>query len=568
MKPNSTAPARPKSLFIRVSDRISANQAAPDDDVLAEVMGGPPQAKAPKTAPGATEAVVAAQWGVISGVLADNALYDAVRQLVDPQDLPDSVARLVFKEIGDLLEGRVEGVSVADAVTVCSRPGMSAFVDVNRLRKAAEQAFADAGYPGFPAIPEGEIKAAREALAGKVLGYARIVRDAISEIQLQSAARKVQAVVDGDHSVEERTREVTRILESAAERQERGAGIVTVGDAAQLAIAELRERAARGDALPGATTGIRDLDTVIGGLQPGQLIIIAARPGVGKTALAMSMALAGAEGAFGQEPKAAVFVSMEMGPKELSHRALARIANIPSTKIRMAALDDGEWEGLLTAAETLKHLPVTFTDKPGLDIQGLRALCRSLHREGRLDALFVDYIQIMRGNPKVNREQQIAEISRGLKLLARELSIPVVALSQLNREVEKRVNKRPLLSDLRESGAVEQDADVIMFIHRDEMANPESVNRGVAEVIVGKQRAGPLADVRVAYSSETTTFYDIGDSLSGGEVAVPVTRRAEPTLPGEAPYELPAGRDPFSAAEAEHRGRGRAGRTDRNAALF
>ncbi len=210
---------------------------------------------------------------------------------------------------------------------------------------------------------------------------------------------------------------------------------------------------------------------------------------------------------------------MEMKAKELSKRALAIVSEVDSHALRIGALSESDWEAVVSAAEYLKTLPFDVVDLPSVNLSALTNLCRRLHREGKLKLLIVDYLQIMEtsGSKNSTREQEVAALSRGLKKLAMALGIPVIALSQLNRSVETRITRRPQMSDLRESGAIEQDADVIMFIHREAAADGASMLEGTAEVIVEKQREGPTGVVTLGYAKNNTRFYNIKASTFGAE---------------------------------------------------
>ncbi len=259
----------------------------------------------------------------------------------------------------------------------------------------------------------------------------------------------------------------------------------------------------------GAVTGVPshflDLDNYTAGFQPSDLIIIAARPSMGKTALALNIAFNAAY----EKPNVPVaFFSLEMSKEQLVRRLLSSVGQVDASQIRRAAFLTGqEWAELQEAAGKLLDCPIRIDDTPAATVLEIRAKCRRLKAEGKLGLVIIDYLQLMRGRADVpSREQEISEISRSLKALAKELHVPVIALSQLNRRVEERPNKRPQLSDLRESGAIEQDADVILFIYRDELYREDSPDKGTAEIIVGKQRNGPTGKLKLAYRDKFTRF--------------------------------------------------------------
>lgn len=272
------------------------------------------------------------------------------------------------------------------------------------------------------------------------------------------------------------------------------------------------------DVVTGVTTGYRRLDTLTAGLQPSDLIIVAARPSMGKTAFALCMAL---HAAVEQEVPVAVF-SLEMSKEQLMQRMLAAWGKVDLSRLRRPSqLTDEDWQRLYAAADVVSRAPVYIDDTPALSTLELRARARRLKAEKGLGLVVVDYLQLMRTSRRTDsRELEISDISRSLKGLAKELDIPVVALSQLNRKVEERGDKRPMLSDLRESGAIEQDADVIMFVYRDDVYKyqkpSERPAQGVAEIIIGKQRNGPVGAVELAYLSPFTAFEALAPDWTPG----------------------------------------------------
>jgi replicative DNA helicase len=263
-----------------------------------------------------------------------------------------------------------------------------------------------------------------------------------------------------------------------------------------------------GDAITGLATGLSDLDVLTTGLQPADLIIVAGRPSMGKTTLAMNMA----EHVAINAGKPVLVFSMEMPGDSLAMRMMSSLGRIDQHRLRTGKLDDNDWPRVTSAVHMLSEAPLFIDDTPALSPTELRARARRLVKEhGPLGLIVVDYLQLMKvtGFKADNRTAEISEISRSLKALAKELHVPVIALSQLNRGLEQRQDKRPMMSDLRESGAIEQDADLICFIYRDEVYNEESPDKGCAEIIVAKQRNGPIGKVRVAFLGQYTRFEDL-----------------------------------------------------------
>lgn len=270
------------------------------------------------------------------------------------------------------------------------------------------------------------------------------------------------------------------------------------------ALDRISAASSQNSSITGLATGFRDLDFKTSGFQPSDLILIAARPSMGKTAFALNI---GAHMAFRERRRVAIF-SLEMSKEQLANRLLAQEANIDATRLRNGRLKDSEWERLVQGADVIGKSNLVIDDTPGISVPELRSKCRRMKLEGGLDCILVDYLQLMSGTGRRSdsRQQEISEISRGLKEVARELHVPLIALSQLSRAVEQRPDHRPVLSDLRESGAIEQDADVVIFLYRDDYYNKDSERQGIADVLIRKQRNGPLGDVELVWLPEYTKF--------------------------------------------------------------
>ncbi len=260
--------------------------------------------------------------------------------------------------------------------------------------------------------------------------------------------------------------------------------------------------------ITGVSSGFSDLDNLTAGFQGSDLIILAARPSMGKTALALNIAFNAAyPKKRDHDPVPVAFFSLEMSKEQLVRRLLSAEGQVDASNLRRAFLSNEEWRNLQEAAGVLIDAPIYIDDTPAASVLDIRAKARRLKADGKLGLVVIDYLQLMRGRADAaSREQEISEISRSLKALAKEMKVPVIALSQLNRRVEERPNKRPQLADLRESGAIEQDADVILFIYRDEVYREDSPDKGTAEVIVGKQRNGPTGKVKLHFRAKYTTF--------------------------------------------------------------
>jgi replicative DNA helicase len=300
----------------------------------------------------------------------------------------------------------------------------------------------------------------------------------------------------------------SRIFRIGEEGSRGGAGFQPMDKLVQALIDRVQELEANGsEDVTGIRTGFYDLDRMTAGLQKGDLIVLAARPSMGKTAFALNIA----EHVAVQEGLPVAVFSMEMGASQLALRVVGSLGRIDQQHLRTGRLRDDEWERLPEAASKLSEAPMFIDESPGLNPAELRARARRLARQygGTLGLIVIDYLQLMSGSSNSsdeNRATVLGEISRGMKGLAKELQCPVLALSQLNRSVETRPDKRPMMSDLRESGAIEQDADVIMFIYRDDYYNKDSKEPGVAEIVLAKQRNGPVGTVKLTFLKPLTRF--------------------------------------------------------------
>ncbi len=345
--------------------------------------------------------------------------------------------------------------------------------------------------------------------AANIVAYADIVRERSVLRQLIDTGTEITGDAyqpEGRGSqelLETAEQKVFRIAESGSRGRK---GFVPARAAAKEAFQILASRYENRGQITGMPTGYTDLDEMTTGLQPSDLIIIAARPSMGKTALALNMA----ENAAMRTKKAVAVFSMEMSSSQLAFRLISSLGRINQQHLRTGELSEEEWPRVTSAITQLSDTRIFIDDTPALSPGELRARARRLKREHDLGLIVIDYLQLMQvpGN-KENRATEISEISRGLKALAKELNVPIIALSQLNRSLEQRTDKKPLMSDLRESGAIEQDADVVMFIYRDDYYNQDSPDKGVAEIIVSKQRNGPIGTVRLAFLGQFTRFENL-----------------------------------------------------------
>jgi replicative DNA helicase len=436
---------------------------------------------------------IEAESSVLGGLLLDNGAWDRVGDLLVDGDFYRHEHRLIYSSIGALVNA--------------SRPADVITVHEHLQSQGKSDEVGGLGYLNSLAqfVPS----------ASNIRRYAEIVRE-------RSILRKLVAASDeiATHAFNPQGKPVDRILDEAEQKifniGEEGSrmkqGFQSMDSLAVALIDRVQEMANNPNDITGVPTGFHDLDRMTSGLQPGDLVVLAARPSMGKTAFAINIA---EHVALNEDLPVAVF-SMEMGASQLAVRIVGSIGRIDQGHLRTGKLSDEEWPRLTEAIEKLRNVSLHIDETPGLTTSELRANARRLSRQcGKLGLIVVDYLQLMSGSSGSegdNRATELGEISRGLKMLAKELQCPVIALSQLNRGVEQRTDKRPMMSDLRESGAIEQDADIIMFIYRDDYYNKDSKDPGVAEIIIGKQRNGPTGTVRLTFLKPLTRF----ESLAAG----------------------------------------------------
>jgi replicative DNA helicase len=430
---------------------------------------------------------VEAEQSVLGGLLLDNQAYDKISDLVSESDFYRDEHRRIFRAIQRMLERAkpVDVVTVAEAIDAAGETEHTG--GLAYLGELAQNTPSAANIRRY-----GEIVRERAILRQLVTAGDEIASSALNPLGrepktlLDEAEAKVFAIAESGMRHQTGFQHINPLLTQVVER-----------------IQELHDRDNPSD-ITGIPTGYNDLDKMTSGLQPGDLVIIAGRPSMGKTSLALNMA---EYVAIDYGAPVAVF-SMEMGGAQLAMRMLASVGRLDQHKVRTGRLNDDEWSRLSFALGKIHEKAIYIDETPALNPIDLRARARRLHRQcGKLGLIVIDYLQLMSGSSNgENRATEISEISRSLKSLAKELECPVIALSQLNRSLEQRPNKRPVMSDLRESGAIEQDADVIMFIYRDEVYNPDTQEKGTAEIIIGKQRNGPIGTVRLTFLGEYTRF--------------------------------------------------------------
>ncbi len=424
-----------------------------------------------------------AEASVLGGILLENEAMDRVLEIVTPDLFYRESHRKIFRAMMDLSE-RSEPV---DLIT------LSEFLKVRGELEAV-------GGTAYLASLANLVPT-----SANIAHYARIIREKGILRHLINVATGIATRGFEDQSnVEEFLDEAEKSIFDISEKRIKSS-FVFLGDMMNDSIKMVEKLYERKEMVTGVPTGFNDLDNITAGLQPSDLIVVAGRPSMGKTAFSLNVA---ANAALQAGIGVAVF-SLEMAKEQLGLRMLCSEARVDHSKVRSGHLAEREFPALVSAAGRLAEAPIYIDDTPAISILELRAKSRRLlrDRDKKIGLIVVDYLQLMRGLSAVqNREQEISEISRSLKALAKELNVPIIAISQLNRRVEDRGDKRPMMSDLRESGAIEQDADVIAFIYRDEVYNKDSADQGTAEIIVAKQRNGPTGMVRLTFINKITRF--------------------------------------------------------------
>jgi replicative DNA helicase len=436
---------------------------------------------------------IEAEQAVLGGLMLVTDAYDKVNDKLNPDDFYRRDHQLIYRAISELAER--------------SRPYDA--VTLGEWFDAQGQSDLIAGGAYLIEL------ASSTPSAANISAYAEIVRDKAVMRQLIDVGTEIV-----NNGFQPEGRECSELLANAeqkvfaiAEAGSRGrTDFVAMPNALKDAFSLLQDRFNNGGSITGLPTGYTDFDNMTAGLQPTDLIILAARPAMGKTTFALNIA----EFAAIKSKKAVAVFSMEMSSSQLALRLISSNGRINATRLRSGQLEDEDWSRVTSAIRMLKETKIFIDDTPGLSPEVLRSKCRRLKRENDLGLIVIDYLQLMSvpGNSE-NRATEISEISRSLKGLAKELNVPVIALSQLNRSLETRTDKRPVMADLRESGAIEQDADMIVFIYRDDYYNKEnSPDKGLAEIIIGKHRGGPTGSCKLKFFGEYTRF----DNLSHDSV--------------------------------------------------
>ncbi|MDX1693058.1 MAG: replicative DNA helicase [Ketobacteraceae bacterium] len=433
-----------------------------------------------------------AEQAVLGGLMLDNNGFDDVSEILSDVDFYRRDHRLIYSAMFQLAEQ--------------SRP-----FDVITLGEVLENSGALEQAGGMAYLAE---LAKNTPSASNIKAYAEIVRDrSILRQMIQVSNEVAESAFDPQgRSTHELLDAAERKVFAIAEQGAKKGGPQGIKSILKSTVDKIDELFSNDEALTGLSTGFTDLDEMTSGLQPSDLVIVAARPSMGKTTFSMNLV----ENAIIRTGKPALVFSMEMPSESIVMRMLSSLGRIDQTRIRSGKLEEEDWPRFNSAISMLAEQQLFIDDQGGLSPVELRARARRVAREvGQIGIILVDYLQLMQVPGAESRVAEISEISRSLKGLAKEMNCPVVALSQLNRSLEQRPNKRPVMSDLRESGAIEQDADVIMFIYRDEVYNEDTDDKGIAEIIIGKQRNGPIGSLRLAFLGKYTRFEDLAHDYGG-----------------------------------------------------
>ncbi|RLA77901.1 MAG: replicative DNA helicase [Deltaproteobacteria bacterium] len=438
------------------------------------------EAPSPKVPPHSLEA----EQSVLGGIIIDNDALHRVLELLRPEDFYREAHQKIYEAMISLFE-RGEPL---DLITLTNELKRS-----KTLEKAGGASYLAQLADAVPT-------------AANVAHYAKIVKEKALLRRLIAAATEIAAECYREgQDIEELLDRAEQVIFGISQFRIRPS-FYPMKEVLKEAFRTIERLYEKKELITGVPSGFKDLDRKTAGFQPSDLIIVAGRPSMGKTAFCLNIAQYAAVEA---KVPTAIF-SMEMSKEQLALRMLCAEAKVSASKVRSGFLSEGDLQRLTMAAGTLADAPIVIDDTPALSVLELRAKARRLKGEMDLGLIIIDYLQLMRGRSSAERrEQEISEISRSLKALAKELQIPVIAISQLSRRAEDRPGRRPQLADLRESGAIEQDADLILFLYRDEVYNPNSDRKGIAEVIIGKQRNGPTGVVELSFVPELTTFKDL-----------------------------------------------------------
>jgi len=435
-----------------------------------------------------------AEQSVLGGLLLDNRAWESVSEVLEDNDFYSHKHRNIYRAIKSL----VDQEQPVDVVTVSEE-----LDELGTLDEVGGIAYL------------GELADMTPSTANSG-AYGVIVKERSQQRRLIEAAADISLSAyepEGKNSLDILSDAEQKIAQIAEGNRKEG-GPVVVGPILKSTLDQLDELFNKPEGLSGLTTGFTEIDNRTSGFQKADMVVVAGRPSMGKTTYAMNLV----ENALVATKRPCIVFSMEMPSESIVMRMLSSIGKIDQTRVRSGKLIEDDWPRLSSAVNILKDLPLYIDDTPALTPQDMRARCRKVYRENDNDLalVMVDYMQLMQvSGPSEGRSQEISEISRSMKAIAKEFSCPIIALSQLNRSLEQRPNKRPVMSDLRESGAIEQDADIIAFIYRDEVYNEDTPDKGIAEIITGKHRNGPIGTDRLAFVGKYTRFENLAAGYEG-----------------------------------------------------
>ena len=429
---------------------------------------------------------IEAEQAVIGGMLIEKEAISKVAEFLKADDFYREAHRLIFEAMLELFNKN----EAVDLVTV---------TEVLRKNDKLE---AVGGIAYITSLANSVPTAANINYHGKIVEEKALLRGLIN-----SATHIASMGYEDTEAVTDIIDKAEKMILEVSERKMSG-DFVPIKSIIFDAFGKIEQLYASKGGITGLATGFKDLDKITSGLQPSDLILVAARPSMGKTAFTLNIASHVAI----REKKAVAFFSLEMSKEQLVQRMLCSEATIDSQRLRIGELEERDWTKLISAADRLSSAPIYIDDTPGITVMEMRSKARRLKIEHDLQLIIIDYLQLMQGSSNKggdNRQQEISEISRSLKALARELNVPVIALSQLSRSVESRQIKKPMLSDLRESGSLEQDADIVSFLSRDDYYIPKTENKNITDIIIAKHRNGPVDTVQLFFHKQFTKFCDL-----------------------------------------------------------
>lgn len=429
-----------------------------------------------------------AERSVLGAVMLDNRCFDEVQSVIEPDDFYRESHRHLFRAMGTL-SARKEAI---DTVTLAEQLKTEGLLEV--IGGASTIARLTSEVPSAAHVQHhATIVQRKSALRAFIKAADGLIDEAYADVP------DVEAFMDGAEQ------SLFQITQRGAQRP-----YSDIREIVKDAFTQIEAQYQKKEDITGVASGFVDLDHITAGWQPSDLIILAARPAMGKTAITLNMVAHAAV----DRNRPTAFFSLEMANQQLAIRMLCSLARVDQSRLRTGNMGEAEWHRLIKAAGTLSKAPIMLDDTPALSIMEFRSKCRRMKAERNVELIFVDYLQLMRGSSQSrsgSREQEISEISRNLKAVAKELDVPIIALAQLNRGVESRADKRPMMSDLRESGAIEQDADIICFLYRDEVYNVDTERKGIAELIIGKHRNGALGTVDLRFFPSFTRFENLAN---------------------------------------------------------